>query len=160
MTDWKQVNVRVRQDEYGEWDEYANEQYGGMTDLVRTAVRRELNGQYTGESGGESGSDSAIAQEVAEAVDALENTVNDMDNRLSVVRQTVESSGPEFSFQAAVRETLRGTDGLPPSQIAARLDANVGKVREALREMEGEDTYPAEDTPEGEETRWNLFGGA
>jgi hypothetical protein len=160
MSEWQQVNVRVRESNYEEWKGYAESEYGGLSDLVRTAVRREIDGQHAGASSGESVAESETVTEVLEAIDRLENTVNGMDNRLSVVRETVESSGPDFSLRAAVRETLRAADGgLTAGQIAARLDAKSSDVEDALWSMEGDEAYPAEDDPDSEDTRWNLFGG-
>ncbi|MFQ3320772.1 MAG: hypothetical protein ACI80F_002859 [Natronomonas sp.] len=160
MSEWQQVNVRVRESNYEEWKEYAESEYGGLSDLVRTAVRREIDGQHAGASGGESAAKSETVTEVLEAIDRLENTVNGMDNRLSVVRETVDSSGPDFSLRAAVRETLRAADdGLTAGQIAARLDAKSSDVEDALWSMEGDEAYPTEDDPDTEDTRWSLFGG-
>jgi hypothetical protein len=160
MSDWQQVNVRVKEPAYKEWKEVAETEYGGLSDLVRTAVRREIEGQHTGASDGESAAESETVNEVLKAVDRLENTVDGMDKRLSVVRETVDSSGPDISLRAAVRETLRAADdGLTAGQIAARLDARESDVKEALRAMEGDETYPAEDEPDSGESRWNLFGG-
>lgn len=160
MSEWQQVNVRVRESNYEEWKEYAESEYGGLSDLVRTAVRREIEGQHAGASGDESAAESETVTEVLEAIDRLENTVNGMDNRLSVVRETVESSGPDFSLRAAVRETLRAADGgLTTGQVAARLDARDSDVAEVLASMEGDEAYPTEDDPDTGQPRWNLFGG-
>jgi len=153
MTDWQQVNVRVRESEYEDWKEYAESQYGGMTDLVRTAVRREIDDHYAGESGGSG----EMVQEVAEAIDSLENTVKDMDRRLTVVRESVESSGPDYSFKAAVRETVPEDGGLTAGQIAARLDVRESDVAKVLEELEYEEEV--RQTPEGESDKqaWTAF---
>lgn len=160
MSDWQQVNVRVKEATYDDWKKTAEKEYGGLSDLVRTAVRREIDGQHAGASAGESAAESETVREVLQAVDRLENTVDGMDKRLSVVRETVDSTSPEISLKAAVRETLRAADdGLTAGQIAARLDGRESDVREALGRMEGDTAYPAEDDPDSGETRWNLFGG-
>lgn len=160
MSDWQQVNVRVKEATYDDWKETAEKEYGGLSDLVRTAVRREIDGQHAGASAGESAAESETVREVLQAVDRLENTVDGMDKRLSVVRETVDSTSPEISLKAAVRETLRAADdGLTAGQIAARLDGQKSTIRETLETMEGDEAYPAEDEPDSEETRWNLFGG-
>jgi len=142
---WKQVNVRVRQSTKSEWEEYAETEYGGMSDLVRTAVRREIGGDYDGDSSGASAS-ADVVTEVAEAIDRLENTVSDMDRRLETVRESVQSE-EAYSFEAAIRETLtkRPKDappenapdyGLTVREISARLDARESDVRDALRDLE------------------------
>jgi hypothetical protein len=160
MSDWQQVNVRVKEPTYEEWKEVAEREYGGVSDLVRTAVRREIDGQHAGASGGETAAESETLTELLETVDRLENTVSGMDGRLSAVRESVESSGPDFSFEAAVRETLRAADnGLTARQVAARLGARESDVTEALNSMDGDEAYPAEDDPKSGEVRWNLFGG-
>ena len=128
---------------------------------MRTAVRREIDGQNAGASAGENPAESETVREVLQAVDRLENTVDGMNNRLSVVRETVDSNSPEISLRAAVRETLRAADdGLTAGQIAARLDGQKSTIRETLETMEGDEAYPAEDEPDSEETVWRLFGGA
>ncbi|MFK8212435.1 hypothetical protein [Haloferax volcanii] len=160
MSEWQQVNVRVRESNYEEWKEYAESEYGGLSDLVRTAVRREIDGQHAGASGGESAAESETVTEVLEAIDRLENTISGMDNRLSVVRETVESSGPDFSFKAAVRETVP-TDGyLTAAQIAARLDAKESDVSGVLEELEdGVEILQHGADPDTGEPRWHRDGG-
>lgn len=162
MTDWQQVNVRVRESTYEEWKEAAESEYGGLSDLVRTAVRRELEGHHSTESGQQTASSGETMNEVAEAVDRLENTVRDMDIRLSAVKESVESTG--LSVKAAVRETLpavpdsalvpdeEGTGqhiadpsisqapdpeewALTVRNIAARLNADETAVQDALDEL-------------------------
>lgn len=164
MSDWQQVNVRVKEPTYEEWKQVAEEEYGGLSDLVRTAVRREIDGAHAGASGGESAAESETMNEVLQAIDRLENTVDGMDNRLSVVRETVESTGPEFSFRAAVRETVSEEEEnwLTAGQIAARLDAKKSDVIDALEalEYEGEVRQVPAGAWEGQdETAWVRMGG-
>jgi len=141
---WKQVNVRVRQSTKADWEDYAESEYGGMSDLVRTAVRREIAGDHDGQSGDSASAD--VVTEVAEAIDRLKNTVSDMDRRLETVRESVQSE-EAYSFEAAIRETLtkRPKDappenapdyGLTVREIAARLDARESDVSDALRDLE------------------------
>ncbi|MBP1985850.1 hypothetical protein [Halolamina salifodinae] len=142
---WKQVNVRVRESTKERWEEYAQTEYGGMSDLVRTAVRREIAGDHDRENTGTT-TDPGMVTEVAESIDGLENTVREMDRRLEAIRESVQSE-EKYSFKAAIRESLnkRPKDanveetpqyGLTASEIAARLDANETDVREALLELE------------------------
>lgn len=162
MANWQQVNVRVRESTYEEWREAAESEYGGLSDLVRTAVRRELEGHHTAESGEQTASSGETVNEVAESVDRLENTVRDMDTRLKAVKESVESTG--LSVKAAVRETLpavpesarvpdeegKGKHIADPSipqapepdewaltatNIAARLNADETAVQNALDEL-------------------------
>lgn len=127
-----------------------------MSDLVRTAVRREIAGDHDRQSGDSASSE--VVTEVAEAIDRLENTVSDMDQSLETVRESVQSK-ESYSFEAAIRETLNkrpkgetvegpngptelsSTEspadyGLTVSEIAARLDARESDVRDALRDLE------------------------
>lgn len=160
MSEWQQVNVRVREANYEEWKKYAEREYGGLSDLVRTAVRREIDGQHAGASSGESAAENETVTEVLEAIDRLENTINGMNNRLSVVRETVESSGPDFSFKAAVRETVPIDGALTAAQIAARLDAKEFDVRAALEELEdGVEILQHGADPQTDEPRWHRDGG-
>jgi len=162
MSDWQQVNVRVKESTHKYWKETAEAEYGGLSDLVRTAVRREIEGHHSGAQAGESAAESETVQEVLKAVDRLENTVDGIDNRLSVVRESVESSGPDYSFRAAVREIVPedDEDALTAGQIAARLDARESDVKEALEDLQY--TEEVRQTPEGElsdETTWITFEG-
>ena len=141
MSDWQQVNVRVKEPTYEEWKQVAEEEYGGLSALVRTAVRREIDGAHTGAGGVGSSVESESINEVLQAIDRLENTVEWMDSRLSVVRETVESTGPDYSFRAAVRETVpeEEENWLTAEQIAARLDAKKSDVIDALETLEYEE---------------------
>jgi len=179
MADWQQVNVRVRESTYKEWKKAAESEYGGLSDLVRTAVRRELEGHHTAESGEQAASSSETVNEVAETVDRLENTVRNMDTRLSAIKESVESTGPELSVKAAVRETLPTVpdsalvpdeDGydkhvadpnisqapnpeewaLTATNIAARLNADETVVKNVLNEMTVELPYVETLQHEGE----------
>lgn len=155
---WQQVNVRVKESTYEEdWKPAAKSEYAGMSDLVRTAVRREIDGDHDRQSG--DGGSSEVVTEVAEAIDSLENTVRDIDTRLTVVRETVESSGPEFSFKAAVRETVPHDGGLTAGQIAARLDARESDVQDALDELDGIDVHEHYEQPDQDEPIWQRMGG-
>jgi len=151
MTDWQQVNIRVKEPTYNDWKQTAEEEYGGITGLVRTSVRREIDGHHGAVSGEEAGSTSGLGTEIAETVDRLENTVNKMDKRLNAVQESVGSTGPEISVEAAIRETLPvlpenhdqvmfpdDTIGMPARVVAARLNAEEYEIREKLQELEKE----------------------
>jgi hypothetical protein len=148
---WKQVNVRVRQSTKADWEDFAESEYGGMSDLVRTAVRREIAGDHDRQSGDSASSE--VVTEVAEAIDRLENAVSDMDRRLDTVRETVDSEGPQYSFMAAVRETVPRDEHLTAGQIAARLDARESDVRDALAELDGSEVV----SPDRDQ--WTRLGG-
>lgn len=149
----KQVSTRVTEEKKGRWADYAEETHGSMTALIRQAVDAYVdndiarNPEGWAESDGQSGSSPEMVQEVSAAIDSLENTVNDMDGRLRAVRESVQSGGPDYSFRAAVRETVpvaeSGPDGdyyaeygRSVTEIAARLNADESDVRDALGELE------------------------
>ena len=46
MSDRREVTLTVDAATYEEWQAAAQEEYDGMEDLVRTAVRRELDGEH------------------------------------------------------------------------------------------------------------------
>lgn len=180
MAEKKQVNIRVPASKKDEWDNYAEEHYGSLTRLVSTAVEKEVSGASggSGDSGGEAHGE-ALTQAL-EAIDRLENTVSSMDKRLSAVKETVDSSGPDISLKAAVRETLPtvpdsalapgGESGegsyiagpeeggpdpddwaMTATQVAARLNADESAVRQATEELATE-SPEVESLRDGEQT--------
>jgi len=48
MAEKKEVTVHVAESTYEEWRVAAERDYDGLSDLVRTAVRRELDGDHDG----------------------------------------------------------------------------------------------------------------
>jgi len=156
MTDWQQVNIRVKEPTYNDWKQTAEEEYGGITGLVRTSVRREIDGHHGAVSGEEAGSTSGLGTEIAETVDRLENTVNKMDKRLNAVQESVDSTGPEISSEAAIRETLPivseedsmpAMEAIPAKTVAARLNASEPAIREMLADL-------AQESPEVESAEY------
>lgn len=169
--DWQQVNIRVREHNYSEWKEAANTEYGGITDLIRTSVRNEINGEHDATAVDTEATGDSVVTEIAETVDRLESAVKDMDNRLNTVRESVESNVPEISVTAAVRETVPEPEqgatadyyaeyGLTVTQIAARLDANESDVSEALDELQASGVVEGVTGGEPPETVYVRTGGA
>lgn len=135
MAEKKQVNIRVPKAKKAEWEEYAQAEYGSMTRLITTAVEKEISDSEEAEV-----PQANAPQELLETIDRLENTVGNMDTRLSSVQETVQETSPEMSIKAAVRETLpeateEPTDGLTPTQVAARLNARETDIKVALEEL-------------------------
>lgn len=137
----EQVITRVSPEKKEEWREYAKDTHGSLTSLIEIAVDSyiEANGNLSIDTG-EAGASGEAVTEVAEAIDRLENTVSDMDRRLSAVRESVDNSGG-YSLKAGVRECLpvspeNPTDGYTDRQIAARLDARESDVRDTLDDLQ------------------------
>lgn len=151
MVEKTQVNIRVTEAQKAKWQEYAEEHHGSLTKLISTAVSKEIDGPSDDAEGGPS---SEAVTDLHETVNSLENTVRDMDTRLSSVQESVQSTGPDFSFRAAVRETVPTDEHLTVGEIAARLDARKTDVQEALDAMDGE----AVATPDRE--KWTKLEGA
>jgi len=42
----REVTIRVKEATYEEWRTVAEREYDGMDDLIRTAVRREIDGDH------------------------------------------------------------------------------------------------------------------
>ena len=159
-SEWEQVNIRVRPDTQKEWKEAAESEYGGMTSLIRTSVRRELEGDHGGSGGGGSASAETVT-DLAETVDSLNKSVSSIERKMAGLQESVEGEGPNYSFEAAVRETVPSdATGLTASQIAARLDANPSEVREVLDTLEEDEEVmrtPEGDERSGEELAWRSF---
>lgn len=159
MSDMKQVNVRVPKERKEKWDDAA-EEYGSMTRLIETAVENELSSGSSRTGEAEASASSDMVDDVARMMDSLENTVRDMDKRLTAVRESVESSGPDYSFKAAVRETVPEEGGLYAGEIAARLDARESDVQEALDSLDGSEVAVHYVESDQDEPMWTRLGGA
>lgn len=151
MGEMKQVNIRIPKEIKEEWNE-ATDEYGSMTRLIETAVSNELSGDTSTSSESQSAASSEMMEDVAAAIDSLDNTVRDMDKRLTAMRDTIESEGPDYSFEAAVREAVPEDDHLTAGEIAARLDARTSDVEDALERLDGIDVIEG---PPG----WTKLGG-
>ena len=156
---WEQVNIRVKPDTFDKWKEAADNEYGGMTSLIRTSVRRELAGDHG--SGGGEGASSETVTDLAKTVDSLNKSVSSIERKMAGLQESIEGEGPNYSFEAAVRETVPSdATGLTASQIAARLDANPSEVREVLDILEEDEEVmrtPEGDDRSGEELAWRSF---
>lgn len=155
--DWTQCNIRVKESTYDEWKDVAESDYGTISELVRSAVRREIDGHHGTANTDQTPAGEETITEVAETVDRLQNSVNDMNQRLTVVRESVDGSG-EVSLKDAVREAVPREDGLSESQIAARLDAKVSDVEEVVEELHDEqeimEYWESSDQEDPYWTRW------
>jgi hypothetical protein len=159
MSEMKQVNVRVPKERKKRWGKHADE-YGSMTRLIETAVENELSGSSSRTGEAEASASSEMVDDVARKMDSLENTVREMDKRLTAVRESVESSGPDYSFKAAVRETVPEEGGLYAGEIAARLDARESDVQEALDSLDGNEVAVHYVDKDQDEPMWTRLGGA
>jgi len=63
MTDRERITVRVTAARYEEWKEVAEREYDGMDDLIRTAVRREIEGEHNA-----NGTEDVTLSEILEAL--------------------------------------------------------------------------------------------
>lgn len=158
--EWQQVNIRVKPDTFDRWQGAADSEYGGMTSLIRTSVRRELAGDHDDSGGGGSASAETVT-DLAETVDSLNKSVSSIERKMTGLQESIEGAGPNYSFKAAVRETVPSdAAGLTAGQIAARLDANSAEVREVLDSLEEDEEVmrtPEGDDRSGEELAWRSF---
>ena len=157
MGKMKQVNVRVPKETKERWDE-ATEEYGSLTRLIQTAVNNQLSGDTSTSSESQSAASSETMEDLAATIDSLENTVRDMDQRLTAMRDTIESEGPDYSFRAAVHETVPEEGGLTTGEIAARLDARESDVAEVLEDLEDQEEVSKTGTSVvGGPVRWQRW---
>lgn len=159
MSDMKQVNIRVPEERKEKWKNHSDD-YGSITRLIETAVENELRSNSSQTVQAEASASSEMVDDVARMMDSLENTVREMDKRLTAMRESVESSGPDYSFNAAVRETVPEDGGLYAGEIAARLDARESDVQEALASLDGSEVHEHYEQPDQDEPMWTRLGGS
>jgi hypothetical protein len=151
-----QINVRVTEEKKSKWKKAAESpEYDSLTHLIQLSVGKEIADQTpTDREATQAGLDdesSDLLREIAGSTERVEDGLTDVKARLRQLEERVGESGPEFSLQAAVRETLPerpeldpGTPdnpheyGLTAKQIAARLNANQSDVRDALDTLTAE----------------------
>jgi hypothetical protein len=59
----REVTIRVEEATYEEWRTVAEREYDGMDDLIRTAVRREIEGEHNA-----NGTEDVTLSEILEAL--------------------------------------------------------------------------------------------
>jgi len=144
-TDWKQVGLKVEQSQYDGWKGYLEDsQYGSMSNLIRTAVEREIQRDTdVGQSEASETADSGVESEhVAELVD----TVATMQNEMQQLQASVtEATDAMYTGGTSVSEdvTTAVYEALPegPAEarsthwIAEECDRDVTTVRVALEQL-------------------------
>lgn len=169
----KQVTVWVDEPKKEEWEEAADSpEYASMSDLIRTAVRKEIG---EGVDLGLPESPGASDGEVLAEIRKIATTLSDMETRLRAVEMESAAGAGGFDVQRAVYSVLptqptdattpadrwdESADGEPadpvewaetPDEIAGKLGADVRDVENALDALSSNDDNVISMHPENQE---------
>lgn len=117
MADTTVVSVKIPRNVKEEWEQYAEENpdVDSLSHLIRLSVSKEMNAsdQQERETGVQQAQASA---EVLESLKRIQNSISDVDDRLTSIEKETEAEGPGFDVQNAVYEALPEI-GLPPDSL-------------------------------------------
>jgi Arc/MetJ-type ribon-helix-helix transcriptional regulator len=150
------VNLVVNEERKQRWDRAVeNGTFDSLADLIRTSVKRELDGHHSNEEQGrQTAQQAGVSEEVLGTLSDIQDTLESLDNRVTQVERESRSSGPDYEFEKVVFELLpvspdtpeRGDDdwelgyeytevaefAVTPTDLATRIGAEKEAVREAL----------------------------
>jgi hypothetical protein len=151
QSDKSRVSLVVEQGQKERWkNAVENEHYKSLAELIRTSVRRELDGHHSfEESGGGSSAATADAiDELAGSISEIKTAVTDIQDRVARLEANAETQGLEYELQKLVFEMLPAREAdegpaeasMTADQIHKRIrslgiEVNAEKVRETLEHM-------------------------
>lgn len=138
MTERSQINLRVDSELKDEWKEYIEEtgEFQTLTDLIRTAVIRHINGTNQGDVSVDVDTD-----EIEQSLNRLETAVDDLSDDVDIVKREVTSPDQQTGLPASniVLNQLPPEDdpngGRSPYAVADLLGAKEGFVEDVLNDM-------------------------
>lgn len=139
---WKQINVRLPDDQKNRWFDATGQgpgnEYSNVSQLVRTAVEKELQGRETANTGGHgTGVAPILDDEVLPALKRIESRLEELDARVRAVERDAETEGPEYDLQRVVLQLL-------PSYPSNEIVTEGGRIRDEIRVEVLESTVTAE----------------
>jgi len=144
-TEWKHVGLKVEQSQYDDWEDYLEgSDYGSMSNLIRTAVEREI--QRDSPVGASDATEAGGADVTGEHVAELVDTVNAMQSRMERLEDSVDdATDAMYTGGTSVSEdvTTAVYEALPegPAEarsthwIAEECDRDATTVRVALEQL-------------------------
>jgi hypothetical protein len=142
MADTTVVSVKIPRDTKQTWEEYAEENpdVDSVSHLIRLAVMKEMNASDEAETNSSIEQVEASA-EVLESLKRIQNSINDVDDRLTAIEKESEAEGPGFDIQNTVFDLLpelTTPSSLPPEDIDVDVAVSSSEVAEAVGLPEGD----------------------
>lgn len=141
MTEWENVNLRVAPERKDEWKQYVDDspEAGNLSQLIRLAVTRHMQSEEPQQERRQP----ETSGEVLEALNGINNTLDDMEERLGALERESQQTGPMYSLEKVafdrlpVRPDEWGTTpvekwGKTAEDIAREINAEIDDVKEAL----------------------------
>lgn len=143
MADSTVVSVKIPRETKQMWEEYAEENpnVDSVSHLIRLSVTKEMNASNEPEQGTDVQQVEASA-EVLESLKRIQNSITEVDDRLTAIEKESEAEGPGFDIQNTVFESLPETPmppAFPPEEIdpsraftPAEISSNVGLAEDEV----------------------------
>jgi Arc/MetJ-type ribon-helix-helix transcriptional regulator len=144
------VNLVVNEERKKRWDRAVEDgTFDSLADLIRTSVKRELDGHHSNQEQATTGQQAGTSEEVLGTLSDIQSTLESLDNRVTQVERESRSSGPDYEFEKVVYELLPVSPDQPDeplefeyneveefavtsTDLATRIGAEKEAVREAL----------------------------
>lgn len=176
MSGKKRVQVQVSADRKERWDEYADETNRSLSNLVRLAVDREIEGSASGSGSGSLGEPTESTDpQVLTALGRIQQSIEGLEQRMRTIEQSAESEGPEYNFRRVLFELLpKAPDGeevgpngetvslppqsmgITPEELARRIGADAEEVSDAIERLSSEMTQVSGAVGEDGAYYWRL----
>lgn len=122
MADTTVVSVKIPRDTKQTWEEYANENpdVDSVSHLIRLSVMKEMNASEESNAGSSIEQVEASA-EVLESLKGIQNSISEIDDRLTAIEKESKAEGPGFDIQNTVFDVLPESTmppSLPPEDIS------------------------------------------
>jgi len=122
----KQLNLKLKEDRYGRWTEYVEEnpEYTTMTDFIRKSVEKEINGNHESPSGGSS-------REMAEMKDRINSLSSDVDRLtkvISALQEDIKSDPSDKHIRSELFAALPPEDSMKGPVTPEELAKDMGPI--------------------------------
>lgn len=90
--DLTQISVMVPDDSKQEWKETASdsEEYNSMSQLIRTAVGKEISGKYDGQGIGKGELQEVLDERIVDNLETVKRTLSHVDQQVGQIQDTTE----------------------------------------------------------------------
>jgi hypothetical protein len=136
MADTTVVSVKIPRDTKQTWEEYAEENpdVDSVSHLIRLSVMKEMNASDEPETGS-SVEQAEASAEVLESLKRIQNSISEVDDRLTAIEKESKAEGPGFDVQNTVFEVLPELampPSLPPEDIDGEGAVSSSEVAESV----------------------------
>lgn len=136
MADTTVVSVKIPRDTKQTWEEYAEENpdVDSVSHLIRLSVMKEMNASDETETAS-SVEQAEASAEVLESLKRIQNSISEVDDRLTAIEKESKAEGPGFDVQNTVFEILPEVampPSLPPEDLDTERAVTPAEVAEAV----------------------------